>query len=95
MHPKRPVSGRSGRLSTPFGRLIRLLFLSGLPVLAIGCAQSPYLAQSQNQANIQQKLALEEKSRQLEARAATLDHDNQELQTLLAQSRQDSKLLEE
>ncbi len=64
-------------------------------LLAGGCAQSPYLAQNQNQASVQQNLALEERSRQLESRTATLDRDNQELQSLLAQSRQNSKLLEE
>jgi flagellar motor protein MotB len=40
-------------------------------------------------------LALEQRSRELEGRAATLDKDNQELQTLLAQSRQQSKLTED
>ncbi len=51
--------------------------------------------QNQNQVLTQQKLALEDRSRQLEDRASHLDRDNQELQALLAQARQESKLLED
>jgi flagellar motor protein MotB len=73
---------------------MRSLYWLAVPLLA-GCTQNPYLLQTQNQSLTQQRLALEQRSRELEGRATTLDKDNQELQTLLAQSRQQTQLMED
>ncbi len=61
-----------------------------------GCAQNPYGMQTQaNSLQQQQQTALAQQSQQLQSRASTLDQDNQELETLLAQSRQQNKLLQD
>ena len=69
---------------------IRRLTLLMLAILAGGCARNPYLMQGQLQSLQQQQLAVAEQSRELESRANSLDRDNQQLETLLAQERQRS-----
>ena len=64
-------------------------------LIAAGCNQNPYMLASQNQTLQQQQLAVQQRAQELQSRATTLDADNQELQTLLAQSRQQGKLLED
>lgn len=60
-----------------------------------GCTQSPMVLQGQVQKMQEEQLALARQNEQLQARTNTLDRDNQELGTLLAQSRQRSKVLED
>ncbi|HEV7223315.1 MAG TPA: OmpA family protein [Pirellulales bacterium] len=62
---------------------------------AAGCAQNPYVLQGQLQNLQQQHLALNQKYLELQTRADTLDQDNQEHQTLLAQAQQQRKVLED
>ena len=72
----------------------------GLAALSLaGCNQyaaSPY-AQQQAPVTLspQQQTAMAQQTQQYQQRAATLDRDNQELQSMLAQSRQQSQLLDE
>lgn len=61
----------------------------------VGCADNPYVLQSQLQAQRQEQFALAQRTQELQSRASTLDADNQELETLLAQSRQQTRLLED
>jgi flagellar motor protein MotB len=66
-----------------------------LLLAAAGCAQNnPFLAQQQQTAQ-QQQLMLAEQGRELHSKAQTLDADNQQLSAMLAQSRQQVKLLED
>jgi flagellar motor protein MotB len=74
----------------PFLALATLAFC-GL----IGCGQSSMVLQGQVQKMQQQQLALTRQNEQLQNRANSLDRDNQELDTLLAQSRQTTKILED
>jgi chemotaxis protein MotB len=63
---------------------------------AAGCAQNPLLAgRNPPMAANQQQLAMAQQADELARRAETLDQDNQQLSTLLAQSRQQNQLLEE
>lgn len=59
-----------------------------------GCQQNPYLVNQQSIA-AQQHLAVEQQFQTLQARAATLDQDNRELQSLVAQLRQQAQLAED
>jgi len=63
--------------------------------LAAGCAQSPMVLQGQLQNHQQQQLALSRRHEQLQRRADALDKDNQDLDALLAQSRQQAKVMED
>lgn len=65
-----------------------------LVVFATGCAQNPMVLQGQVQQMQQQQIALSTRVNELQSRTATLDRDNQELQTLLAQSQQQAKISE-
>jgi flagellar motor protein MotB len=60
-----------------------------------GCAQNPYMLQRQVQAEQQQKLAATQQATELQKQIEVLDRDNQELQTMLAQSRQQSQVMQE
>ena len=60
-----------------------------------GCAQNAAQLASQNQTLQQTQLAAQQRLQELQSRASTLDHDNQELESLLAQTRQHGKLLED
>ena len=77
-----------------------ILALALWAVVAIGCG-GRFVYQPTGQAaapvtlSPQQQTALAQQSQQHQQRVATLDRDNQELQSLLAQARQQSQLLEE
>ena len=72
-----------------------------LALLASGCSQNTYgVGNNPTDANKllaeqQQELEVVRRTAELERKAATLDTDNQELQTLLAQSQQRTKLLKD
>jgi len=66
----------------------------GIGVLS-GCAQNAAQLANQNQTLQQTQLAAQQRLQELQSRASTLDHDNQELEALLAQTRQQGKLLED
>jgi flagellar motor protein MotB len=71
---------------------------AALVVLLAGCSQysaSPFGQQANVTLSPQQQTALAQQTQQYQQRAASLDRDNQELQSLLAQSRQQTQLLEE
>src|SRR4029077_10618652 len=76
-----------------------IIALGFVAILLAGCNQyaaSPY-AQQQAPVTIspQQQTALAQQTQQYQQRAASLDRDNQELQSMLAQSRQQSQLMDE
>jgi flagellar motor protein MotB len=70
-----------------------------LPTLfAAGCGQLAYRPAGQQAAvtiSPEQQMAMAQQTQQYQQRSASLDRDNQELQSLLAQSRQQTQLLEE
>lgn len=69
----------------------------GCVILALlaGCAENSYMLQRQVQAEQQQKLAATQQATELQKQIEVLDRDNQELQTMLAQSRQQSQVMQE
>src|SRR6185503_20495255 len=80
---------------------VRIAFalLLGATILA-GCnsqqySASPYGAAAPVTLSPQQQTAMAQQTQQYQQRAASLDHDNQELQSMLAQSEQQSQILEE
>lgn len=60
-----------------------------------GCANNPVVMQQQIASLKQQQEGLAQQARDLQSRAATLDQDNQELETLLAQSQQQARIYED
>jgi flagellar motor protein MotB len=70
-----------------------LAMLVGL--VQAGCAQNPYALQSQMTTLQQQQVALAQRNQELEGHAKTLDQDNQDLQTQLAQSQRQARLLQD
>jgi flagellar motor protein MotB len=70
-------------------------------LLLAGCNQQQYSASPYGQAaapvtiSPQQQAALAQQTQQYQQRAVTLDRDNQELQSMLAQSRQQQQVLEQ
>jgi flagellar motor protein MotB len=83
--------------------VVRRLALA-LPTLLIafgiaGCSQLGYapIAQQQQAVTLtpQQQQAFAQQTQQYQQRAASLDRDNQELQSMLAQSRQQAQLMQE
>jgi flagellar motor protein MotB len=66
---------------------------------AVGCSQMPGAPGSQQTAAVtlspEQQQAIAMQTQQYQQRAAALDRDNQELQSLLAQSKQQAQLMEE
>jgi flagellar motor protein MotB len=68
-------------------------------LVLVGCNQGQYSASPYGQTPValspQQQTAIAQQTQQYQQRAATLDKDNQELQAMLAQSRQQAQLLEE
>jgi chemotaxis protein MotB len=65
-----------------------------------GCNQQQYSASPYGVAapvtlSPQQQTAMAQQTQQYQQRAASLDHDNQELQSMLAQSKQQAQILEE
>jgi flagellar motor protein MotB len=70
-------------------------WLLGGAILALsGCAQTPY-AQNQAAANNAQAAQLAAQTKQLEEQRKALDNDNKELETMLAQSRQQTRLVQD
>ncbi len=70
--------------------------LVGLPTA--GCGRFVFTPTNQQAAvtlTPQQQLVMAQQTQQLQQRASALDHDNQELESLLAQSRQQTQLLED
>ncbi len=79
-------------------RKLVAITLSLATLLASGCGQLAYAPPGQQAAvtlSPEQQSALAQQTQQYQQRAATLDRDNQELESLLAQSRQQNQLLEE
>jgi len=74
---------------------VSVVLLAPLALALTGCAENPYMLQSQIQQQQQQQLALTQQNNELRSRTSTLDQDNQELETLLAQSRQQARMLED
>jgi flagellar motor protein MotB len=83
---------RFSRIATTFALSLPMLF-------AYGCGGRYVYAPPGQQAAItltpEQQTAMAQQTQQYQQRAATLDRDNQELESLLAQSRQQAQLLEE
>jgi flagellar motor protein MotB len=71
--------------------------LALLTLVLAGCGGFGYPAGGQPTVTLspQQQTALAQQTQQYQQRAASLDRDNQELQSMLAQSRQQTQLLEE
>jgi flagellar motor protein MotB len=71
--------------------------LALLTLVAAGCGGFAFAPAPQQQVVTvpQQQTALAQQTQQYQQRAAALDRDNQELQSMLAQSRQQTQLLEE
>jgi flagellar motor protein MotB len=66
-----------------------------LMVLLAGCAENPMVLKGRISTLEQQQVTLNRQNQQLQDRATALDRDNQELSTLLAQSRQQTKVTED
>jgi len=64
-------------------------------VVVAGCAQNPYVVQGQLQSLQQQHAELTQRYAELQSRMTPLDQDNSEQATLLAQSQQQRRVLEE
>jgi flagellar motor protein MotB len=62
--------------------------------LLAGCAQNPHLLQRQAQMD-QHRMAMAQQAEELRRQIQTLDQDNRELQTLLAQSRQQTQVVQD
>jgi flagellar motor protein MotB len=86
-------------LHTPVHRALLGSALSLSALLAAGCggryAFSPAGQPAPVTLSPQQQTALAQQTQQYQQRAATLDRDNQELESMLAQARQQTQLLEE
>jgi chemotaxis protein MotB len=76
------------------GWTTRYALLLLIPLLA-GCGQNAYTLYRQNQQLAQQQQTFATQNGELLGRAQTLDRDNQELEALLAQSRQQIQLLKD
>jgi chemotaxis protein MotB len=68
---------------------------SALILAAAGCQNPATVAQQPPAGWQQQQLAMAQQQQTLQGRAGTLDFDNQELQTKLAQAQQQNKILEQ
>jgi flagellar motor protein MotB len=86
------------------GRALLAPFVANIPVhyrltvvllaLACGCNGTPFTPTQQNQAAVQQQMqTIAQQNQEFQSRAASLDRDNTELESLLAQSRQQIQLL--
>ncbi|MBS0208394.1 MAG: OmpA family protein [Planctomycetes bacterium] len=84
------------RLTRLFARVRGCAFgVGGMSLLlTTGCANNPMM-QGQVTSLQQQTTQLAQRNQELQDRAAHLDKDNQELETLLAQTRQQSRVLED
>jgi flagellar motor protein MotB len=75
---------------------MRIPSLAACIVLALlaGCAQNPQVTR-QVHLEQQQRMAIAQQAEDLKRQVQTLDHDNRELQTLLAQSRQQTQVVQD
>jgi chemotaxis protein MotB len=64
-------------------------------LLAAGCADNPMVLKGKLSQAEQQQVAMQRQYQQLQDRATALDRDNQEMHTLLAQTRQETKVSED
>jgi len=64
-------------------------------VFAAGCASNPYTLQGKVQTLEQQQTALAQRNDEFKVRAESLDRNNQELETMLAQERQQRRIAED
>ncbi|MCE9604816.1 MAG: OmpA family protein [Planctomycetia bacterium] len=69
--------------------------LPALLALTAGCAQNPYALQGKVQSLEQNQTSLASRADEMKTRADSLDRNNQELETLLAQERQQKRILED
>ncbi len=79
-------------------RIVSALALSFCTIPGAGCGRYVYAPAGQQPAvtlSPEQQTALAQQTQQYQQRAAALDRDNQELQAMLAQSKQQAQLLEE
>jgi flagellar motor protein MotB len=67
----------------------------GIALIVAGCANNPMVLQGKVSQLEQQQAASSRQYQQLQDRATALDRDNQEMGTLLAQSRQQAKVSED
>ena len=72
-----------------------LIYLFGFLLAATGCSENSMVLKGRMTQSEQQQAALTKQNQELLSRATALDKDNQELQRLVAQSQQQSKLLED
>ncbi|MCC7475415.1 MAG: OmpA family protein [Pirellulales bacterium] len=85
-------------LSAHFSSRALVFAAATLATVLPGCNQHPVSPYGQPAAltlSPQQQTAIAQQTQQYQQRAATLDHDNQELQSLLAQSKQQVQILDE
>ena len=75
-------------------RLASLVVVAALASL-VGCAQNPLVLQGKVQSMEQAQTSLAARNDELQTRASSLDRNNQELETLLAQERQQKRILED
>ncbi len=76
------------------GIVCRRFMFALLALAAAGCQQNPYAAQ-QAPPFQQQQLAMMQRQQELASRSSTLDVDNQELQSKLAQAQQQNRLMQD
>jgi flagellar motor protein MotB len=91
------VLSRQGFVAVSRIHLCRFALVLALLWFA-GCGRYVYAPQGQQAAvtlSPEQQTALAQQTQQYQTRAASLDRDNQELQSLLAQARQQNQLLDE
>ncbi len=72
-----------------------MLLLVAVLLAAAGCADNAMVLKGRLTQSEQQQLAISRQHQQLQGRANALDKDNQELGSMLAQSRQQTKVLED
>ena len=71
-------------------------WLSALALVALaGCAENSFVLKGRVDKLQQQQLAMSRQNQLLQGRASDLDQDNQEIESLLAQSRQQNQVLED
>jgi flagellar motor protein MotB len=78
----------------PYRLLVFPLLLLAV-VLVGGCASNPYALQGQVQTLQQNHTTLAQRNDELKVRADSLDRNNQELETMLAQERQQKRIFED
>jgi flagellar motor protein MotB len=78
------------------GRTANTFAIAVVALLAVsGCANNPYALQGKVQTLEQQQTSLAQRNDELKGRADSLDRNNQELETLLAQERQQKRIIED